>query len=191
MYNIYIRYYSNTMLYILLPGYSPKNLAEMEEICESLERIGYKVHSHRWRHWKDPEVEWDEEEELSRIIDEIKEYNESSFGLIGKSVGTGVSLELFKSLRDKVKILILMGIPCGNFSDNKMEEFRFALQKISAPKFVIQNQNDPLGSSTSIRELLKDTDTKLTLKESDDHRYNYPEDILAIIKTSIDSRSLD
>lgn len=168
------------MQIVYFGGYSTKNIEEGENICSALRNSGYNVYFNRWRHWTDesmiPSVEIPGD--IQTLL--AKFSNKDEIGIIGKSLGTYAAVHLAKELTSKVKTLILMGIPINDISESEKEEYFDILKNI--PNItVIQNRNDDHGSAEQIQEMLKDLNYKFIIKESDNHRYNYPDDIISIL----------
>src|SRR5690606_2022418 len=171
------------MQIIYFPGYSTKNIDEGENIVNILIENNYSVFFNRWRHWNEEiQTSREIEEDISSILNNFG--NETEFGIIGKSIGTIAGVNLANRLIENVKIvkfLILLGIPVGEISDKEKEENKDLLGKFDFPVFVIQNNKDEHGNEEQIKKFLEGVECRLVIKEADNHRYNYPEDILAII----------
>ncbi len=168
------------MKYICLPGYSLKNLQELESISSTLQQNNCGVLEYRWRHWSNESEKWDPDFDVERIIEKIK--GSSEVTIIAKSLGTYVAIKLADKLRNSIKGLVLMGIPINDLTDSEKSDYSKILNNLDAPLYLIHNRNDNHGSLIQVEELLKDIKYNLITKESDDHRYNYPEEVLNIIK---------
>ncbi|MFS8131494.1 MAG: hypothetical protein ACMG57_05990 [Candidatus Dojkabacteria bacterium] len=167
------------MLTIFLPGYSIENQEEQVNISNALEENNYKVYKHQWRHWEDPNIQWDPSIEVTRIMDFIKNSGETEISIIGKSIGTYISVKILKVFSSQIKLMILMGIPVKDFDEKEIEEFN-VLDSTNVPLYLIQNNNDPHGTIDEAREILDDANFKELLMESETHEYEYVEDILEI-----------
>ncbi len=167
------------MKIIYLPGSSIKNKEEGQMITSSLYNSGCNVYFHQWNHWKNESepIGWDAEaEKVKSHIDSNDELI-----LIGKSIGTYVVVKLISEYKDKIKKIILLGIPVNGFNKEEQNEYYQNLKSISAPITVIQNSKDPYGSIDLLKSFLKDISYTLIEKDRSDHVYKYPDDILELI----------
>jgi predicted alpha/beta-hydrolase family hydrolase len=167
------------MKYIYLPGYSLKNLDELEAITGILTQNNYDTLVYKWRHWSDENEKWDPDYDAGKIIQASQDSNEIT--IIAKSLGTHIAVKLADKIRDKVKLIILMGIPINDLDDGEKSDYIKTLTGLNIPIYLIHNRKDNHGSLHQVQELLKAVRYDLIIKESDDHRYNYPEDVLKII----------
>lgn len=154
---------------LVLPGFSIKNKEEAEAIASALSAKGEKVYVHNWRHWIE-NIEWNPQEELRLIRLNITE----PFSIVAKSIGTYIAAGML--LQNVPGKLILMGIPINDLTKEELDVY-FNLGKIQNFS-VIQNTQDPHGSAEQVRELLSGLNYKLITKESTDHSYKYPTDVL-------------
>lgn len=168
-------------LVVFLPGKSLKNKEEGENIRKELIEDGYDVYFHQWRHWLDETVEFSINEEVNLIAEKLKEYSFEELFIIAKSIGTYVSLQILKQNIYDINHLVLMGIPFRDLNESEMAEYAEVLPIYDGQITIIQNREDDHGTIRDIQPLLN-TGFKhdLIVKESTDHRYNYPE-ILKLI----------
>lgn len=169
------------MITIFLPGYSIKNKKEQSNIAKALEENNFKVYQHQWRHWENPDISWDPNVEVERILEFINSTNETEFSLIGKSIGTFVSTKLLSQFPKDLKILILMGIPVNDLDPEEIKQYD-VLDSTNIPLYVIQNNKDPHGNVDQTKDILEDSNYKELIMEADTHEYEYIEDILEIYK---------
>jgi hypothetical protein len=172
-----IQIVNNYTMIIFLPGFSLKNKEEMLNISNALSEKGKEVIMHEWRHWDDLEIEWNPNLETSRVQDK---FNTNKVGLIAKSLGTHIAMKVLTNNLEAVRWIILMGIPLNDLDDEEKAAYDL-LKSINIPLFIIHNKNDSHGSWVDVEKFLQGAKYELTLKDSSDHNYNYPEDILQIV----------
>lgn len=163
---------------IFLPGYSLKNKEEEVNISSSLIAAGFSVYQHEWSHWQNPETEWSPQNEISKIEQNLEAENI----IISKSIGTLIASMLLEKDLSKYKAVILMGIPLNDLEENEKAHY-YILKTLNIPIFVIHNREDTHGAWLDVEPFLLGTEYELTLKESSDHSYNYPDDVLGILKS--------
>lgn len=168
------------MLNLLLPGFSENNIAELEAITTRLVEADINVESVRWPHWRNPEVELNENETAVKLKALIAE--EQRWGLIAKSIGTIVGMKLIQIANTKPKYVLLMGLPLAGRQGDEKQLYAKILRDSGLPVFVIQNQNDPRGDLEDLQQVLSTVEYELIIKEASDHRYNYPTDVLKIVE---------
>lgn len=167
------------MLYIYTPGFSIKNLEEANVICDALRAKNLQVYQHKWRHWDNPNEEWDPDFEVTRILERTGDEAELYF--IGKSLGTLVAVKTIKEVKDKTKGLIMLGIPVNDMEVSDKVIYQQVLKDSAFPIALIQNNDDPHGFVSQAKELMGEVKYKLITKEAADHRYVYPEDVLELL----------
>jgi len=169
-------------LYLFIPGFSIVNKDEAYNITGKLKEEGKQVYVHEWQHWKDANVEWDKAKEKELILAKIAELAPDKIFIIGKSIGTFVTMQLIPEVSSKLLGLILMGIPSKDIANDEHKIYPETLKQVTCPIYVIQNESDPHSDLNLIKKLLSNIVYTLIIKEASDHRYNYPEEILPIIK---------
>jgi len=172
------------MIYLLLPGFSKRNKEEIINISETLRKDGKETFIHFWKHWSDEGIKWDPEIEVDNIYEEIKDTNLSSVVIIGKSIGTFISILLIQKLGILVKQVILMGIPVNSLGRDEQELYSVVLKKYQILTTIIQNIQDPHGSISQVKNLLGSIRYDLIEIDASDHRYNYPDKILSIVNNT-------
>lgn len=170
------------MLVIFLPGYSLKNKEEMQNICTTLRENGYETLQHEWSHWLNQEDRWDTQLEIQRVNVELKNFNAEEIILVAKSLGTFAAIHLIESIQDKLKQIILMGIPIEDLEPEERERYIEILSKITIPITIIQNSDDHHGSFTTIKDYLNLRNINFKEIKAEGHGYNYPEEILRNLK---------
>jgi hypothetical protein len=99
---------------------------------------------------------------------------------MAKSIGVVVTSEIFKSRKYNLDYLILMGIP-GRFCDD--QDLAKVLDNYADKIKIIQNQNDPVNDTTVIKQLVeKHAINNYIEKEASNHKYEYRNDLLDLIK---------
>lgn len=169
------------MLHLYLPGYSLKNKLEATNIVEKLTHNSQEVYLHEWLHWQDSSIEFDLETETEIVISEIKGIE--NFGIIAKSIGTLVALNVLSKLNLKAKYLILLGIPLN--IAQKYPDLYLNLNMYSQKTYSIQNKRDEYGLRTEVSKFLSKQSFEEYTVDSDNHRYDYPELVWEIVSKSI------
>lgn len=172
------------MQIIYFGGYSTKNIEEGEHIVSTLEKANYKVFFNQWRHWKGTEINTmqEVEEDINSIISQFK--SEEEFGIIGKSIGSYAAIRLAETLLEKgkkIKFVLLLGIPAADNYEDTNRDYRRVIGKSSFPTYIIQNSEDEHGGSASVTELLDGLLYNMMVMDANNHRYDYPDEILQIV----------
>ena len=165
---------------IYLPGYSAAN--KEEEITNSnfLSSNGLQMINYEWKHWDGSEDIWG----IDFYIDDlIKLIGEEDYGIIGKSIGTFVAVNLLANVTKPPKYVILMGIPAADFPQEKLDLYK-VLENKDYPIHIIHNRNDVHGNWNEVQSLLKNVKYTSKIFESNTHDYTYPEAIYEFLKSS-------
>lgn len=158
-------------MYLVLPGFSLKNKEEAEAIALAIESKNQKVYLHKWRHWDNPEAEFDPWLEVDLIKKQIEG---GDLNIVAKSIGTYIAVNLLKEV--PVNKLTLMGIPVSDLTAEELTSYS-ALSNLEHFT-VIHNDKDPHGNIQQVEDLLSGLEYDLILKEAAHHEYRYVEDIL-------------
>ncbi len=165
------------MVYLYLPGYSPENQDEMQSNTAVLTQARLKVIQHPYAHWQNPNAAWNVDAEVAKAVQELGIRGTEPVGIIAKSIGTHVAMKLLAKVQGRIRKVVLMGIPVNDLDHSEQSAYTI-LSRQTIPVTVIQNAHDPHGSSNQITALLQNVDCDLIVKESSDHLYYYPQDIL-------------
>jgi predicted alpha/beta-hydrolase family hydrolase len=171
------------MTIIYFPGYSTKNISEAENIVTQLNSSGYKTILNRWRHWEqyNGNILQEIDEDTDRIKSDLQ--NDEDIIIIGKSIGTYASIQLLKKVDlSRVNKVILLGIPFADLEPEEKVEYGNVLQNLSKPINILQNNLDDHGTPEQVKTMLMQVKYELKVIEADNHRYDYPEILLDIIK---------
>jgi hypothetical protein len=76
-----------------------------------------------------------------------------------------------------------MGIPYNYLDNDERSRYKSILENYPGPITIIQNKNDSHGSADQIKNMLESLDYTLIIKESDDHKYDYPEEVFEIVNS--------
>ncbi len=168
------------MITFILPGYSAHNKDWALDIADSLE-LNHEIRPVLWEHWMDAEKRFVPQKKADDLMDILK--NESA-NIIAKSVGTLVAVLVVKKIPNQIKKVILCGIP--STSVQRLKIFQEALKDFPAEKIlVVQNEHDPLGPFTKVKEFIKKVNPKIKVvqKPRSDHDYPYFEDFNIFLKS--------
>lgn len=171
-------------LVVYFGGKSIKNKSEGENIFNSLVEKGFDVYFHQYNHWKDENIHFTLEQELEVAVENIKIRNPKQIVIVAKSLGTYASIRLINKGLFDFKYLVLMGIPVDDLDKKDINEYKTTLVNYDARITLIHNRNDTHGDLESLQPIIASGfKHELIVKESDDHRYEYPEDVLSILNS--------
>lgn len=179
------------MKILYLPGFSLKSKTEAVLNTSTLKEAGYDAFIREWRHWKDQseiikfaskekfptEIQWDAGKEIDKIKSEV-DLN-SPISIIAKSIGTYIAACLIPDAN--IERLILMGIPVNDLDESELQKYQ-NLKNLNCSISLIQNINDNHGSLEQVENLLKGINYQLISKDSEDHSYNYPDEIRFLLE---------
>jgi hypothetical protein len=165
---------------LYLPGFSVANKEEQSAVSSALVSNGYEVLSHKWRHWSTEGIDFDVEEEMRLISQSIE--GRMVDALIAKSIGSYVTARLIWSRLVDAPKIIFLGIPLNDLDQDEKEIMQLSMHRIENKLVLIQNSKDPHGSIEDLNLLVRDMKYNIILKEADNHLYNYPDDILTILR---------
>lgn len=166
------------MKVIILPGYSPRNKEWAYEIKEELEP-NHEVIVHEWKHWR--EGSFSLKGELNAIGKKIAK---DKVGIIAKSVGTRVCMNLIPQSNDLIEKIILCGIPVKGDSKTAKDIYSFGLSNMDSSKVVVfQNTKDPFADFNEIRKFIGsiNKNIKVIEKPRRDHHYPYSDDFIGYL----------
>lgn len=131
-----------------------------------------KVRLHYWKHWTGGSMSV--KYEVEKIIEEV---GSDDINILAKSVGTMVAMHVLQKIPERIKKIILCGIP--STSDERLDLFNAALMDFPTENIVVfQNENDPLSSYEKVKKFMQRVNPKIELVKMprSDHHYPYPED---------------
>ena len=163
------------MIDIILPGYSDKNKFWLEETAKNLVSEN-EVRTVYWNHWTDFHKKFDPKDKAIDVVDVMLD---DSSNIIAKSVGTLVAAYILERAPEKIKKVILCGLPLKDFSEADKKVVQESLAKINPENIIcIQNSNDPHASYQEALEFVGKVNSKIKVisKESSDHEYLYADD---------------
>ncbi|MCA9386958.1 hypothetical protein KC669_02900 [Candidatus Dojkabacteria bacterium] len=165
------------MKFIYLPGNGKVNESELREFVRMLEDHNQKVAGHQYLHWADESLSFDEESELEILKEE---FNDEEYVVLGKSIGTYLAVKVAEKLKEKVKFVVLMGIPTG-IGEDKTSQYSKILSELDCPIYVIQNDKDPYGVLDDMRKVMEGVDYNEIVMEADNHIYMYADEVENIL----------
>jgi pimeloyl-ACP methyl ester carboxylesterase len=164
--------YNIPMVTVILPGGSLHNKEWLEETSQKINVEG-EIRPIYWSHWTDPTKEFDKKEK-SRLIDDI--VGPRSVDIIAKSIGSLVAAYVIQRNPEKIRKVIINGLPLNDISEDERETIKSAL-KLVAPDSILcfQNVNDPHGSFDQVKKFWSEVNPRITpiSKDRDDHEYPY------------------
>lgn len=137
-----------------------------------------------WVHWQTGnEADFDVEKEVEKILQTI---GSEEVNIIGKSVGTLVTVLLLPKIMPQVSKIILCGIPVKDMGDRAevVEKYKI-LSSLAADKVLcIQNENDNHGGFDEVEKFIHSINPEIQVikKSRSDHEYPYPEDFQEFLK---------
>lgn len=165
------------MVTFILPGYSPKNKDWALEVAKNLNPPAGGNHQIRpifWEHWTDPTKTFKPKEKADDVIDILLKDNAN---IIAKSVGTFVAAYVIAKIPNRVKKVILCGVPA--VTDEKLAVFKKAFENFPAESVIcFQNTKDPWVTYEEVKEFMSKVNPKIRVieKPHSDHHYPYYED---------------
>lgn len=157
------------MVTVILPGYSPHNKEWAEEVAKKL-NLNHEIRPVFWDHWDDPDKSLKPKEKADDIIDILLGHE---VNIIAKSVGTLVSAYVVAKIPQKVKKVILCGIP--TVSDARFKPFQEAFTDFPGERVIcFQNTKDPFATSTEVKEFMEKINPKIKVVEKSASNHNYP-----------------
>lgn len=160
------------MVTMILPGGSVHNKEWLEETAKTINVEG-EIRAIYWDHWSEPEKKFDAKEK-ARLINDIAGVR--STDIIAKSIGTLVAAYMILKSPDKIRKVILCGIPLNDLSESDKEIIKLAFKLIPVKNIIcFQNDEDPHGGTDQLNGLLSGLDAKIEIvsKSRGDHEYPY------------------
>ena len=165
---------------IILGGNSKNNIPWIKEMEESYKK-DYNVSTLFYDNWDEENKDIDFDLELNKLVEITKEYDEHI--IISKSAGSLLALNGITSNLINPKLLVIMGIPLkflNHFNVDIKDLFNKVLIKTKI--LVIQQKNDPQGSSQEIEKILTNNVNFIEIP-GNNHAYNE----ISYIKNIIDN----
>jgi TPP-dependent indolepyruvate ferredoxin oxidoreductase alpha subunit len=167
------------MLNVYLPGKSPENQPFVYRFTKKMKKLDWPFYSRKWRNWLEEDAEFDLELETENTFKMLKLFKKKGLGIIAKSIGAVIMIKIFEQYKFDLEYLVLMGIP-KSVSDEELEEL---INYYADKTIIIQNNPDPISDTERIKGLTESIGIqKLVIKESDDHVYEYREELLEIMR---------
>lgn len=102
-------------------------------------------------HWDSGEQWIDLDSELSKLTELPNGLGE--YGMFAKSIGTVLAARAIEQQILSPKFLLLCGLPMGYIND-KYRSFANVISRANIPTSIIQNDQDPVGSSQEVLDYL-------------------------------------
>jgi len=132
-------------------GYHNKSWAE--EVDRQLGSLFDHCTVHNYLHWQNDGQNIDIQKELTLLPQEVMGLN--SYIVIAKSIGTVLTAMAIKQHILNPQKCIFLGIPMMAVDRHKVEVSDY-YKSINVPVMFIQNNHDPLGSATDVKEYLEE-----------------------------------
>jgi len=163
------------MVTIILPGYSSHNKIWLEETAKQI-KVDGEIRPIYWGHWTDPEIKFDVKEK-ARLLDTVS--GKRVTDIIAKSIGTLAASYVIRKSPEKIRKVILNGIPLNDLSESDKGIVKSALKLVSSENVIcFQNEEDPHGGFDQTKNFLSgiNSEIKVISKNRNDHEYPYVED---------------
>jgi pimeloyl-ACP methyl ester carboxylesterase len=163
------------MVTLVIPGFSAHNKKWLEETAGSIPGDG-EIRPIYWGHWEDPDIKFDARGKAN-LLDGIS--GKRIVDILAKSIGTLVASYLIQKSPEKIRKVILCGVPLNDIGEEEKEIIKNALRKLPSENIIcIQNSEDPHGSTDGLKTLLSEfgKDIRIISKDRDDHEYFYQND---------------
>lgn len=168
------------MVTIILPGYSEHNKKWLEDTAANIPGDG-EIRPIYWGHWSDPNIKFDPKVK-AQLLDGIT--GKRVVDIIAKSIGTLAAMYLIEKSPDKIRKVILCGIPLNDIDGGSKDIMKNALRKIPAKNIIcFQNDQDPHGGIEPVKNFLSEfgSDLKIIEKQRDDHEYFYQSEFVSFL----------
>lgn len=164
------------MITLLLPGYSPENKSWLEEAAVNVAGDG-ETRPIYWNHWSDVHKKFDAKD---KAIDTTDVLLDDFANVVAKSIGVLVLSYMITATPEKIKKVVLCGIPLNDLNDQDKEVIKKAFSGF--PKnnlMIIHNDKDPHASLEDVLKFVAEISPEISVvtKEADNHEYKYFEDI--------------
>jgi predicted alpha/beta hydrolase family esterase len=170
------------MVTVILPGGSAHNKEWLEETAKKIDVEG-EIRPIYWDHWTDPAKEFNPEEK-ARLINDIAGMR--IVDIVAKSIGILVAAHMIQKSPEKIRKVIINGIPFDDIGEDEKETIKSAL-KLIPPENIIcfQNEEDPHGDFNQAKNFLSGVNTKITVisKPREDHEYFYIDEFRDFLKS--------
>jgi pimeloyl-ACP methyl ester carboxylesterase len=163
------------MVTLILPGYSPKNKEWAEETAEKINVDGL-IRPIFWDHWTNPEKKF-KPSEKGRLLAGVSVKN--AVNIVASSIGTLVATHVVDFAPERVRKIILCGIPLNDMNEENLEEIRRVLRGFPPENILcFQNVEDPHANYDQAKLFYDgiNPDIKLISKPGSDHEYPYFEE---------------
>lgn len=165
---------------IIIPGFSEKNKAQVDEFSDYFEEKGFKTVKVYWPHWESGDSsKFDKHTEVIRIKNLIEDVKDGEIAIVAKSVGTLIASEVLRTIdKRRIRRVVLIGFPLQWNDERSSEELQYyeSLNDVD-PEIItiIQAKNDPYCSYAKVerfvREIMKNKKIELIEINRDDHEY--------------------
>lgn len=163
------------MVTLIIPGYSSHNKAWLEETASNIRSDG-EIRPIYWGHWTDETIKFSAKTKAD-LLDGVS--GKRVVDIIAKSIGTLVAAYLIEKSPEKIRKVVLCGVPLNDLSEKDKEVYKNAFRKISPSIIlIIQNDEDPHGGVEALKGLLSEfgNDIEILTKARADHEYFYQND---------------
>lgn len=160
------------MVTIILPGYSSHNKKWLEETATNIPGDG-EIRPIYWGHWTDESIKF-EPRVKANLLDSVS--GKRVVDIVAKSLGTLVAAYLIQKSPEKIRKVILCGIPLNDLTEEDKEVLKNALRNVSPANIIyFQNDEDPHGGVEALKTFLTGLGSvsKVIEKQRSDHEYFY------------------
>ena len=165
------------MQYLYLPGFSSKNINELESFEKYFQSKGLDILTHKWNQWRENGDKLDIQAETSIILENVA--NSNLITLIAKSYGTLVGSQLTEKLN--FKRVFLMGLPFIDLTEEERESYDNYKSNIT----VFQRKNDLHGSIEQAKSMISPERAKFIALDGNTHQYDIPKLVFNEIENGI------
>jgi pimeloyl-ACP methyl ester carboxylesterase len=162
---------------LILPGYSPQNREWALAVQQNFKHPN-DCEVVIWKHWETGSPS--DFSAASEALNVLAVIGKDKVNVIAKSIGTLVAMYVVAEDREKIKRMVLCGIPLGDIDVTRRAVYSEALKNFN-PKhvLVVQNETDTHGSYQNVEQLIHEInkDIKVVAKPGSTHEYPYFEDI--------------
>ncbi len=159
---------------LYIPGFSAKNLAEMNVNSQALESSGHSVTKVNWEHWGNPDASWN----LEIALELIRSLKVTPDIIVAKSIGTLGAVNFLKETQ--FSKIILLGIPVLDLSEEDLKSYS-VLKDFKNRVVLVHNRFDNHGTLEDLSKHIDLSEFDVRVVEADHHSYQYPELVTQLV----------
>jgi hypothetical protein len=159
---------------LLFSGNSLRNQTWIHEVDAEVASMFESTYLQDYKHWQNGDKNIDLDHELT-VLESASESFGADYGVFAKSIGTVFVAKALEASIIKPKFLVLCGLPLGSI-ERDFPQFAAVIAHADIPVTVINNTDDPVGTASAARDLMRETtrilkDYRFIETPGDTHNY--------------------